>query len=66
MSSVQFCKLTNLNIAFANPDKKGNLIFKGDIDRLINYAKSVNPGIIISISLGEEYYLQNKLQIGLF
>ncbi|SHM38435.1 glycosyl hydrolase family 18 protein [Flavobacterium chilense] len=52
MSSIQFCKLTHLNIAFANPDKNGNLIFSGDIDRLINYAKSVNSNIVISISLG--------------
>ncbi|MFH7018758.1 glycosyl hydrolase family 18 protein [Flavobacterium sp. FlaQc-47] len=51
MTSIQFCKLTHLNIAFANPDKNGNLIFNGDIDALIRYAKSVNPKIIISISL---------------
>lgn len=51
MNSIQFCKLTHLNVAFANPDKNGNLIFNGDIDALIKYAKSVNPNIIISISL---------------
>lgn len=51
MNSIQFCKLTHLNIAFANPDKFGNLIFSGDIDALIKYAKSVNPDIVISISL---------------
>lgn len=51
MNSIQFCKLTHLNIAFANPDKNGNLIFSGDIDGLIQYAKSVNPNIVISISL---------------
>ena len=51
MNSIQFCKLTHLNVAFANPDKNGNLIFNGDIDALIQYAKSVNPSIIISISL---------------
>lgn len=51
MTSVQFCKLTHLNIAFANPDKNGNVIFDGDIDAVIQYAKSVNPNIIISISL---------------
>jgi chitinase len=27
MTSIQFCKLTHLNVAFANPDKEGNLIF---------------------------------------
>ncbi|WP_035646938.1 glycosyl hydrolase family 18 protein [Flavobacterium sp. ASV13] len=51
MTSIQFCKLTHLNIAFANPDKNGNIIFTGDIDALVKYAKSVNPNIIISISL---------------
>lgn len=51
MNSIQFCQLTHLNIAFANPDKNGNLLFNGDIDKLIKYAKSVNPKIIISISL---------------
>lgn len=51
MNSIQFCKLTHLNLAFANPDKDGNLYFAGDIDTLIKYAKSINPNIIISISL---------------
>ncbi|MBS7254854.1 glycosyl hydrolase family 18 protein [Flavobacterium branchiicola] len=51
MTSIQFCKLTHLNIAFANPDKNGNIIFTGDIDALVKYARSANPNIIISISL---------------
>ncbi|TDO95663.1 glycosyl hydrolase family 18 protein [Flavobacterium sp. 245] len=51
MTSIQFCKLTHLNVAFANPDKNGNIIFTGDIDALVKYAKSANPNIIISISL---------------
>lgn len=51
MTSIQFCKLTHLNVAFANPDKNGNLIFSGDIDALVTYAKSVNPNISVSISL---------------
>lgn len=51
MNSIQFCKLTHLNVAFANPDKNGNIIFSGNIDALVSYAKSVNPKIVISISL---------------
>lgn len=51
VNSIQFCKLTHLNIAFANPDKNGNLVFNGDIDAVIKYTKSVNPKIVISISL---------------
>ncbi|MCD0465846.1 glycosyl hydrolase family 18 protein [Flavobacterium sp. ENC] len=51
MTSIPFCKLTHLNVAFANPNKDGSLIFNGDIDALIQYARSVNPTIVISISL---------------
>ncbi|MCP2029074.1 GH18 family chitinase [Flavobacterium sp. HSC-32F16] len=51
IQSIQFCKLTHLNIAFANPDKTGNLVFSGDIDAVTKYVKSVNPNIVISISL---------------
>ncbi|WET02122.1 glycosyl hydrolase family 18 protein [Flavobacterium sp. YJ01] len=51
MTSIEFCKLTHLNVAFANPDKNGNIVFSGDIDALVTYAKSVNPKIVISISL---------------
>lgn len=51
MSSIQFCKLTHLNLAFANPDKNGNIIFSGDIDAVIKYAKSANPNIIMSVSV---------------
>ena len=32
ITSIQFCKLTHLNLSFANPDNTGNLIFEGDID----------------------------------
>lgn len=51
MNSIQFCQLTHLNVAFANPDKSANIVFNGDLDGLVKYAKSVNPKIIISISL---------------
>jgi GH18 family chitinase len=51
MKMIQFCKLTHLNLAFANPDKSGNLNFNGDIDAIVKYVKSVNPNIKISISL---------------
>src|SRR6187402_713381 len=51
MSSIQFCKLTHLNLAFANPDKNGNIIFNGNIDAITKYAKSINPNIIISVSI---------------
>jgi len=51
MSSVQFCKLTHLNLSFANPDNTGNLIFEGDIDAVIKHVKIINPNIKISVSV---------------
>lgn len=51
MSSVQFCKLTHLNLSFANPDNTGNLIFDGDIDAVIAHVKGINPNIKISVSV---------------
>jgi chitinase len=51
ISSIQFCKLTHLNLSFANPDNTGNLIFDGDIDAVIKYVRTVNPNIKICISV---------------
>lgn len=51
ITSIEFCKLTHLNIAFANPNKNGNLVFDGDIDAVTKYVRSVNSNIVISISL---------------
>ncbi|MEO8534091.1 MAG: glycosyl hydrolase family 18 protein [Flavobacterium sp.] len=48
---IPFCKLTHLNLAFANPDQQGNLNFNGDIDAVLKYVRSVNPNIKISISV---------------
>jgi GH18 family chitinase len=51
MTSIQFCKLTHLNLSFANPDNAGNLYFEGDMDALIKYVKTINPNIKICISV---------------
>ncbi|PXY46300.1 glycosyl hydrolase family 18 protein [Flavobacterium hydrophilum] len=51
ISSIQFCKLTHLNLSFANPDNTGNLIFDGDIDAVIKHVKGVNPNIKICVSI---------------
>ncbi len=51
LNKIQFCKLTHLNLAFANPDQDGNLTFPGDIDAVIKYVKLANPNIKISISI---------------
>lgn len=51
ISSIQFCKLTHLNLSFANPDNAGNLYFEGDIDAVVKYVRTVNPNIKICISV---------------
>ncbi len=48
---IEYCKLTHLNLAFANPDSEGNLIMP-DISKIVNDAKSDNPNIQICISIG--------------
>jgi GH18 family chitinase len=50
-NKIEFCKLTHLNLAFANPDSEGNLIM-ADVSNIINKAKIDNPNIKISISIG--------------
>lgn len=49
-SKIDYCKITHLNLAFANPDVSGNLIMPSIAD-VINQARTANPNIIICISL---------------
>ncbi len=49
-SKIDFCKITHLNLAFANPDALGHLIMPSITD-VINQARTANPDIIICISL---------------
>ena len=49
-NQIDFCKLTHLNLAFANPDASGNIIMP-NIGTVVSNAKSENPNILISISL---------------
>jgi hypothetical protein len=50
-NSIEYCKLTHLNICFANPDVGGN--FKmNSFSEIINHAKMQNPNILVCISLG--------------
>ena len=49
-NQIDFCKLTHLNLAFANPDSSGKIIMP-EIKSIVSNAKSQNPNIIISISL---------------
>jgi len=50
-NQINYCKITHLNLAFANPDSNGNLIMP-DITSVVNRAKSENPNIKICISIG--------------
>lgn len=50
-SKIKYCKLTHLNLAFANPDSNGSLIMP-DISSVVADAKSKNPNIKIFISIG--------------
>lgn len=48
---IDYCKLTHLNLAFANPDADGNLHIDEDIDAIIKEAQALNPSLVICISL---------------
>ncbi len=50
-SSISYCKITHLNICFANPDSAGNFVID-DFTEIIKRAKSINPNIVICISIG--------------
>lgn len=50
-NSISYCKITHLNICFANPDSDGNLRIE-DFSAIVIRAKEQNPNIIICISLG--------------
>lgn len=49
-NKIEYCKLTHLNLAFANPDPNGNLQID-DINTIVNDARNDNPDIIICISI---------------
>ena len=49
-TQIDYCKLTHLNLCFANPDSEGNIVMP-DISSVIADAKNDNPDIVICISL---------------
>lgn len=51
INSIDFCKLTHLNICFANPDADGNIQIP-EVSAIMSRAKEQNPQIEICISLG--------------
>lgn len=50
-SQIEYCKLTHLNLSFANPDSAGNIAMP-EMSTVMSDALSENPEIIICISLG--------------
>ena len=48
-SQIEYCKLTHLNLCFANPDSAGNIVMPA-IDAVMADALSGNPNIMICIS----------------
>jgi chitinase len=58
LDSIQFDKLTHLNIAFLNPDANGELISLPGIDSLIDHAHRKNVKVLASIGGGSHnpYY----------
>ena len=54
-NQIEYCKLTHLNLAFANPQSDGTIIFpssgNNSLSDIINRAKSQNNNIQIYISL---------------
>lgn len=51
INSIDFCKLTHLNICFANPDAEGKIQLP-EVSGIMSRAREQNPDIIICISLG--------------
>ncbi len=48
-SQIEYCKLTHLNLSFANPDNAGNIIMPS-ISSVVSDALRENPNIIICVS----------------
>jgi len=61
-TSVSYCKITHLNICFANPDSEGNLQI-ADFTDIIDSARAQNPNIVICISVGGGGLDEGKKQI---
>jgi chitinase len=50
-NEIEFCKLTHVNLAFANPDASGNLVMD-DISAVLPLIYSGNPDMQIFLSIG--------------
>lgn len=48
---IDFCKLTHLNICFANPDKHGEIIEIDSLSEILTIVRNSNPNIKVNLSL---------------
>jgi chitinase len=51
VNQIDFCKLTDLNICFANPDAAGNIIIRDTLPQILDYIRSKNTDLAIYLSL---------------
>ena len=61
-TSISYCKVTHLNICFANPDSDGNLQID-NFTEIMDSARAQNPNIVICISVGGGGLDEAKKQI---
>ncbi|MDA9338930.1 glycosyl hydrolase family 18 protein [Flavobacteriaceae bacterium] len=59
---IDYCKLTHLNLAFANPDSNGKLIIN-DFSGVVVRARNENNNIKIYISIGGGYLTDEQASI---
>lgn len=60
--NIDFCKLTHLNLAFANPNAGGDLIMS-NYSAVVTKAKQDNPNLIVSVSLAGAVLTADQAQI---
>lgn len=57
---IDYCKLTHLNICFANPDSQGNILLSDTLPELLASIRSKNPDLKIFISLAGGALLKDQ------
>lgn len=57
---IDYCKLTHLNICFANPDSKGNILLSDTLADVLTSIRAKNPDLKIFISLAGGALLKDQ------
>ena len=60
---IDFCKLTHLNICFANPNKDGQIIDIDSLSEILTIARNNNPALKINLSLAGGALLPEEASI---